>query len=72
MAQVETRLADNLAIQQRLNERLIALEQQPNTSGSDLEALSQRVLAQLHLGKQAPGYKAAKKALSNFITELGK
>ncbi|WP_035140622.1 hypothetical protein [Fischerella sp. PCC 9605] len=70
LAQVETRLADNLAIQQRLSERLTALEQQPNTSPPNLEALSERVLAQLHLGKQAPGYKAAKKALSNFIAQL--
>nr|MDZ8016457.1 hypothetical protein [Nostoc sp. ZfuVER08] len=36
------------------------LEQQSNTS-PDLEALSERLLAQLHLGKQAPAHKAAKK-----------
>lgn len=70
LAQVETRLADSLAIQQHLSDRLTALEQQPNTYSPDLEALSERVLAQLHLGKQALGYKAAKKALSNFIAQL--
>lgn len=70
LAQLETRLADSLAIQKHLSDRLTALEQQPNTYSPDLEALSEHVLAQLHLGKQAPGYKAAKKALSNFIAQL--
>lgn len=70
LAQLETRLADSLAIQQHLSDRLTALEQQPNAYSPDLEALSEHILAQFHLGKQAPGYKAAKKALSNFIAQL--
>lgn len=36
---------------------------------SDNEA---KEIVKTHLGKQAPGYKSAKKALSNFITELSK
>lgn len=36
----------------------------------DLEAVRDRVLSGLKLGKQAPGYKAAAKTLDRFITEL--
>lgn len=35
-----------------------------------LETLRDQVLLQLKLGKQAPGYKAALKALNHFIAEL--
>lgn len=37
---------------------------------ADLETLRDRILLDLKLGKQAPGYKAAQKALNRFITEL--
>lgn len=37
---------------------------------ADLEAIRSRVLFDLKLGKQAPGYKAAQKALNHFIAEL--
>lgn len=37
---------------------------------ADLEGLRERVLFDLKLGKQAPGYKAAQKALHRFIAEL--
>ena len=37
---------------------------------ADLEALRDRILLELKLGKQAPGYKAAQKALNRFIAEL--
>lgn len=37
---------------------------------ADLEAIRARVLFNLKLGKQAPGYKAAQKALNLFIAEL--
>ena len=37
---------------------------------ADIEALRERVLFDLKLGKQAPGYKAAQKALNRLITEL--
>ncbi len=36
----------------------------------DLEAIRDRVLAGLKLGKQAPGYKSAIKALNDFISRL--
>lgn len=35
-----------------------------------LEILRDRVMSELKLGKQAPGYKTAQKALNRFITEL--
>jgi hypothetical protein len=37
---------------------------------ADLDALRHQVLKELKLGKQAPGYKAAQKALEHFIVEL--
>lgn len=37
---------------------------------ANLETLRARVLKDLKLGKQAPGYKAAQKALERFIAEL--
>lgn len=37
---------------------------------ADLEALRHQVLKELKLGKQAPGYKTAQKALEHFIVEL--
>ncbi len=36
----------------------------------ELEALRDHILKQLRLGRQAPGYKAAQKALEHFIVEL--
>lgn len=36
----------------------------------DLLTLRERVLWELKLGKQAPGYKAAQKALDHFIAKL--
>ncbi|PSM45463.1 hypothetical protein C7Y66_30230 [Chroococcidiopsis sp. CCALA 051] len=35
-----------------------------------LEILRDRVMSELKLGKQAPGYKTAQKALNRFIAEL--
>ena len=37
---------------------------------ANLEALRRQVLQELRLGKQAPGYKTALKALEHFIVEL--
>ncbi len=37
---------------------------------TNLKTLRDRVLLSLKLGKQAPGYRAALKALNHFITEL--
>ncbi len=39
-------------------------------SVTTLETLRDQVLLQLKLGKQAPGYKAALKALNHFIAAL--
>ncbi len=39
-------------------------------SQPELELLRNRILLDLKLGKQAPGYKAVQKALNRFITEL--
>ncbi len=36
----------------------------------ELELLRDRILLDLKLGKQAPGYKAVQKALNRFIAEL--
>ncbi|MCC5620791.1 hypothetical protein [Nostoc sp. CHAB 5715] len=36
----------------------------------ELEILRDHVLSELKLGKQAPGYKTAQKALNGFISEL--
>lgn len=45
--------------------------EEPRTADlPDLEAMRDRILSDLKLGKQAPGYKAAAKALDRFITEL--
>jgi hypothetical protein len=41
--------------------------QQPQPQQIDLEAIRDRVLAELKLGKQAPGYKGAVKALNRLI-----
>jgi hypothetical protein len=37
---------------------------------ADLEALRDRILLNLKLGKQAPGYKATQKALNCFIADF--
>jgi hypothetical protein len=36
----------------------------------DLEAIRNRILSELKLGRQAPGYKAAAKALDRLIAQL--
>ncbi len=60
---------------QRLAEKIHELEEvrshsPDSTTQFDLAKLRDRVLAELKLGKQAPGYKAAQKALENFIKLL--
>ncbi len=58
--------------------RIEALRQQIKASADvstipplpDLEAMRNRILKDLKLGKQAPGYRAAAKALDRFISEL--
>ena len=36
----------------------------------DFEAIRERILFELKLGRQAPGYKAAQKALNRFIQDI--
>lgn len=57
---------------QRLSEEnaLLVERSQENFLAPSLEELRERVLSSLKLGKQAPGYKAAQKALECFITKL--
>ncbi|MCL1475697.1 hypothetical protein [Argonema antarcticum] len=45
-------------------------EQADAVKQGELEEIRDRTLASLRLGKQAPGYKAAKLALDKFIEEL--
>ncbi|NMG09790.1 ribbon-helix-helix domain-containing protein [Brasilonema sp. UFV-L1] len=89
LSHTETCLANCLALQQHLSERIANLEKQlmgdlqpaqeellskkhhQLSPTADLAAISDRILVEMRLGKQAPGYKAAKKALSRFISELG-
>jgi hypothetical protein len=92
LSQTESCLADALAREQGLSDRIDALERQmgeflrfqqerqsfgqsPSVPLSpenfpNLETLSHRILQELRLGRQAPGYRTAKKALSRFIAEL--
>ncbi|MBX9256948.1 hypothetical protein H1Q63_23980 [Desmonostoc muscorum CCALA 125] len=44
--------------------------QETGLSVASLEILRDRLLSELKLGKQAPGYKTAQKALNRFISEL--
>ena len=55
---------------QRLSEEntLLVERSRENILTPSLEDLRERVLSSLKLGKQAPGYKAAQKALERFIT----
>lgn len=54
---------------QRLSEEnaLLVERSRENILTPSLEDLRERVLSSLKLGKQAPGYKAARKALERFI-----
>lgn len=58
---------------QTLNQKNSALNKQTAIAFSQtvkLELLRDRILFELKLGKQAPGYKAVQKALNRFIAEL--
>jgi hypothetical protein len=66
--EVERPRAENEAIRQELDTAKESARQplqQP-----DLEELGSRILKNLKLGTQAPGYKVARKALDQFIREL--
>ncbi len=58
-----------LSLVERERDRLAA-QRNEQPFNTDLEALRDRILANLKLGKQAPGYKASYKALDLFIAEL--
>ena len=64
--EVERLKVENEALRRQLEE----LTQHQEEPLPDLEALRDRILKSLKLGTQAPGYKAAKKALDQFINEL--
>ena len=74
----EQLLSEKLAaLEKQLREELVAVREELQSLGQQspkqtpkLEIISDRVLGELRLGKQAPGYKVAKKALSLFIAEL--
>ncbi len=92
LSQTEACLANSLAREQHLSDRIDSLERQmgeclrfqreqqsfallpsvqlPPENFPDLETLSHRILQELRLGRQAPGYRTATKALSRFIAEL--
>lgn len=58
----------------RENSELKATLSQPQMESSehqDYQVIRDQVLNNLKLGKQAPGYKSAVKALDRFIAELG-
>jgi hypothetical protein len=57
---------------QNLNQKNAVLMEQKAIAFSqiELELLRDRILLDLKLGKQAPGYKAVQKALNRFIAEL--
>lgn len=57
---------------QRLSEEnaLLVAQSRGNLLAPSLEEVRARVLSSLNLGKQAPGYKAAQKALERFVAEL--
>ena len=58
--------AENESLRQELANVKHNARQQP----PDLEAMRDRILKSLKLGTQAPGYKAARKALDQFIKEI--
>lgn len=58
---------------QNLSQKNTVLSEQTAIAFSqtvELELLRDRILLELKLGKQAPGYKAVQKALNRFIAEL--
>lgn len=58
---------------QNLSQKNVALMEQTaiaSCQAVELELLRDRILSELKLGKQAPGYKAIQKALNRFIAEL--
>lgn len=67
--QLKTELEQLRQERDRLAGELAACQvnQQPQPQQVDLEAIRDRVLAELKLGKQAPGYKGAVKALNRLI-----
>lgn len=64
--EVERLKVENEVLRRQLEE----LRQHQGEPPPDLEALRDRILKNLKLGTQAPGYKAVRKALDQFIREL--
>jgi hypothetical protein len=53
-----------------LREEVESLRHRQPRQQPDLEGVRDRILKNLKLGTQAPGYKVARKALDQFIREL--
>lgn len=67
--EIERLLAEVAQLREE-NAKLVERPAVQPTGVSNLEALRERVLSSLKLGKQAPGYKTAKSALNQFIELL--
>jgi hypothetical protein len=66
--QLESEIQQLRQERDRIAQELAACQaSQPQPQPVDLEAIRDRVLAELKLGKQAPGYKGAVKALNRLI-----
>lgn len=63
--QLEEVNLENSELKAQLNQLQKELE-----SPKDYQVIREKVLASLKLGRQAPGYKSAAKALDRFITEV--
>ena len=64
------RLKAEIAHLRAENAKLVENLTEKPTQVNDLEAIRDRVLSSLKLGKQAPGYKTAKLALNQFMQLL--
>jgi len=63
--QIEELQSENLELKAQISQL------QQEAQRQDYQVMRDKVLASLKLGKQAPGYKAAVKALDRFIAEMG-
>lgn len=62
-------MRENEELKAQLTQLQSQLPKEPE-QGQDYQAIRDKVLSSLKLGKQAPGYKGASKALERFIAEI--
>jgi hypothetical protein len=62
-------MRENEELKAQLTQLQSQLPKEPEQS-QDYQAIRDKVLSSLKLGKQAPGYKSAIKALERFIAEI--